>query len=157
MARFFRRGKSAIKFLPAVAAYANGAGSPTRAEITAGTDLTPQTAEIAGFQLSNSPISVPNLKDKFTPQIEGEDTVADSTITFYDDDASAAIRTAQAKGVNGFIVLFPYGDISTKRCEVWPITSTGVNDEWTVGNDAARYAVGYAVTNVPSQNSTTPV
>lgn len=156
MGKFFRRGKSKAFFLPAVAGYTAGAGSPTRPEITAGTDLSASVTAMAGFQLSNSPITTPNLADRFSFQIEGEDTVADSTLTFLDDDAVSTIRTTLAKGTAGFIVLFPYGDVPTKRCEVWPVKSTGFNDEWTVGNDPARAVAGFAVTNVPSQNGTIP-
>lgn len=156
MANFFRRGTSKVAFLPAVAGYSAGAGSPTRPEIAAGTLLTAQVTEMTGFQLSNSPIPTPNLGDRFTFQIEGEDTVADSVLTFLDDAASSTIRTALAKGTAGFILLLPYGDVATKRCEVWPVKSTGVNDEWTVGNDPARFAVGFAITNVPSQSGVVP-
>lgn len=154
MANFFRRGKSKVFFLPTVAGYAAGAGSPTSGEITAGTALSAQVTEMSGFQLTNSPIPTPNLADTFTFQITGEDTVADSTITFLDDDASTVIRAALAKGTAGFIVLAPYGNIATKRVETWPVRSAGVNDEWTVGNDPARFVVGFAVTNIPSQNGT---
>jgi hypothetical protein len=150
MARFFRRGVSKVYFLPAVAAPATG---PTTGEITAGTQLTNDVAEIGGFQLSNSPIPTPDLQSTFTKTIVGEDTTDTSTITFYDTDAtSAPLRITLAKGAAGFIVLMPYGNVTAKRCETWPVRSTGVNDEWTVGNDPARYMVGFAVTDVPSQN-----
>lgn len=148
---YFRRGYSKIKFLPAVAG-----ASPTRAEITAGVDLSPAIAEISGFTLSNSPIPAPNLADVFTSQIEGEDTVADSTLTFNDDASSTVIRTALAKGIDGFIILFPYGDVVSKRCEKWPVKTLGVNDQWSVGNDPARYVVGFAITSTPVQNATVP-
>lgn len=151
MAKFFRRGISKIKWLPAVAGT-----SPTRAEITAGTDLSPQVSEINGYQLSNSPIVAPNLAEQFSPQIDGEDTVADSSLVFNDDDALTTIRTAMAKGTAGFLVFFPYGDVPTKRCEVWPCKSTGVNDEWNTGNNAARFAIGTSVTKTPTQNGITP-
>lgn len=149
--RFFRRGISAIKFLPAVAG-----ASPTRAEITAGTDLTAQVAEIQGFQLSNAPIPVPDLSDTFTASIDGEDTVADSALILYDLSDTAALRTALAKGTAGFLILFPYGDVVGKRLEKWPCKSTGVNDEWQVTADPARYQVGFAVTARPTQNGVTP-
>src|SRR4051812_13207821 len=98
MARFFRRGVSKIYFLPAVAAYSatTATGNPTSGEITAGTDLSQQVADISGFELSNSPIAVQNLKDAFTPSISGEDTVADSSLTMYDLDDSTTIRAALA-------------------------------------------------------------
>lgn len=152
MARFFRRGVSKIKFLPAVASVA----APTRIEITAGTDLTAAIADISGFQLSNSPIPVPNLQDTFTGQIDGEDTVQDSSFTLNDDNSVTTIRTAQAKGTAGFILLMPYGDVPTKRAEVWPVKVTGFNDSWSVGNDPAQAMVSYAITSTPTQNAVVP-
>lgn len=159
MARYFRRGKSKVLFTPTVAGYSAtaGTGSPTRAEITAGTPLTPQVAEVTGFQFSNSPIATPDLNSTFTSTIAGEDTAADSGFTFYDDDAATTIRTALAKGTKGFILMFPYGDVATKRCEVWPVESTGVADEWSAGNDPARFAVSFGITSPPSLNGTIPV
>src|SRR3982074_789409 len=114
MARFFRRGKSLIKFLPAVAGT-----SPTSGEFAAGTDLTPQIAAIGGFQLQNNPIETPDLASGFTSQITGPDTTDASTLTFYDDDSSSTLRNLLAKSTVGVIVLEPYGHVTAKRCEVW--------------------------------------
>lgn len=151
MARFFRRGVSKVRFLPAVAG-----ASPTRSEITAGEDLTDFIADISGFQLSNSPIAVPDLAHAFTSQIDGEDTVADSAFTLNDDTEEDDIRTALPKGTEGYILLLPYGDIAAKRCEVWPVKVVGYNDQWTVGNDPAQAIVGFAVTSVPNQDGVIP-
>lgn len=151
MARFYRRGISKMKFLPAVAG-----SSPTRPEITAGVDISPQVAEIAGFSLTNSPISTPDLATSFNSQIPGSDEAADSSVTMYDDNASSTLRTAMAKGTAGFMVLFPYGDTATKRLEVYPVTSTGVNDQWTTGAEAAKYIASFAITSTPNQTGTTP-
>lgn len=151
--RFFRRGVSKVFFLPAVA-------DPTavsRAEITAGTDLSVDIADISGYQFENSPINTPNLASSFTPQIDGEDTAPNSSLTFYDRDAAdETIRTALAKGTKGFLVLFPYGDVPTERCEVWEISSSGVNDEWSMGNDAARFQVGTSILSPPEQDVPIP-
>src|SRR5687767_10180187 len=117
MARFFRRGISEVHFVPSVADVTSPI-SPTRPEITAGVDLTPYISAINGFQLNNSPIPIPNLADQFTPQIDGEDTVADSSLVFNDDDVEDEVRTALAKGTAGFLVFMPYGDVPTKRLEV---------------------------------------
>lgn len=158
MARFFRRGISEIHILPAVAAYdpATGTGSPTRLEIDAGVDLSQQIADIGGLQVQGSRIPTPNLKDKFTPSIDGEDTVADSSLRLYDLDDSTVERTALAKGTVAFLWLMPYGDTPTKRGEVWPVKSMGVNDEWTLASEPARYDVGFAVLNPPNQSATIP-
>lgn len=152
MARFFRRGISKIYFLPSVA----DLDSPTRLEITAGVNLSPFVNAINGFQLNNSPIPTPNLEDQFTSQIDGEDTVADSSLVFNDDDTDDDVRTALAKGTAGYVLLMPYGDVSGKRAEVWPAKSTGFNDEWTTDNSPARAQAGFAVTAVPEQNAVVP-
>lgn len=152
MAQFFRKGISKIRFCPAVADLA----APTRVELTAGVDLSPQVSSITGFQLTNAPIAVPNLAAIFTPQITGEDTVSDSSLTFNDDDTLETIRTALAKGTSGVVVLMPYGDVESKRAEAWPAISTGVNDEWTTDNTAAKFMVGFAITETPEQNAAIP-
>jgi hypothetical protein len=138
MARFYRRGISRVYF--------------NTTAVVGGTELTNSIAEISGFQLTNSPIPTPDLQATFTKSIVGEDTTDTSTITFYDDDSVTTIRTALVKGAVGFIILAPYGTAATKRFESWPARSTGVNDEWTVGNDPARYMVGFAITDVPTLN-----
>jgi hypothetical protein len=130
--------------------------APTRAEINAGVDLTSEITAISGFQLTNSPIPVPNLGTVFTPQIEGEDTVADSMLTFNDDDASDTARAALAKGTAGFLLFMPYGDVTAARAEVWPVRSTGFNDEWSLDNVAAKAMAGFAVTDVPEQDAAVP-
>lgn len=150
--RFFRRGISKILWLPAVAAPA----TPTSLEIAAGTSLDVQLADISGFEFRNSPIPTPDLASTFTTSIPGEDTAQDPSITFYDLDNAAVIRTALAKGTAGFVLLAPYGMAATKRCEVWPATSTGVNDVWTTGNESAKFMVGFAITAAPTQSAVLP-
>ena len=150
--RFFRRGKSELFFCPTVA----NLTAPTSAEITAGVPLTPGVQAISGFQLENAPITTPDLETTFDSQIDGPDTTATSTITFYDDDTTPGpdpIRAALAKGTDGFVVMCPYGNTSGKRAEVWPVRSTGVNDTWDLGATAALYVVGFAITGDPEQNA----
>lgn len=147
MGRFFRRGVSEIHFLPAVADPA----APTAAEVSAGTDLSIDVAEINGFELTNSPIPTPNLASGFTPQIEGEDTTPDSSLTFYDRNDDTTIRDALAKGTAGYILLAPYGNTVGERAEVWEVKSNGVNDQWSMGNDPARFMVPFSISSVPTQ------
>lgn len=152
MAFFFRRGSGAkVMFAPAVAG-----SSPTRAEITAAIDVTPQLNAMNGWKLANAPIDTENLAERFTPQIEGPDTVPASTLVLLDDNASSTVRVALSKGTAGSMLLFPYGDVPTKRMEVWPVKSTGVNDEWTVGTEPARVEIGVAITKTPVQNAVVP-
>jgi len=151
MARYFRRGVSKVKGAPAVAGT-----SPTRPEITAGVDLSPSIAAINGFQFSNSPIATPDLSDNFDSQITGPDAAGDSSFDFYDDDSSSTVRTTLAKGTAGFVLLMPYGDVATKRCEVWSVTSLGVNDAWSMDATAAQFNIQFAITKRPNQAGVIP-
>lgn len=153
MPKFFRRGISKGRFLPAVAA-ANLV--PTRAEITAGTDLSPDIADITGWEFANAAIPTPNLAERFTSNIPGEDTVGDSAVVLYDVDEGSPHRTTLAKGTNGFLMWMPYGDVPTKRAEVFPIRVATVSDEKSMGNDAARFSVGCSVTAEPNTAVTIP-
>lgn len=152
MGRYFRPGMSKIYFLPAVANH----NAPTAPEITAGTNLTPFIADPGDFSFDNVPIDTPDLDSTFTSQIPGRDKAGTPSIGFYDDATGATVRTALAKGVTGFIVRMPYGYVTTKRCEVFPVTSTGVNDKWSAGNDAAMFSVGLPVTSVPVVTAVLP-
>lgn len=151
MAFFFRRGVSKAYFLPAVAG-----SNPTSGEMTAGTDLSTALNDWSGFSFTNERIDVPVLASSFVPQIDGPDTVGDSSFTFLEDDTSNTIRNLLAKGTVGFVVLAPRGTGTGKPAEVWPAKSTGVNREWSMGNDPARFMVQFAITSVPNQNATLP-
>ena len=150
MGRFTRKGTSKVFFVAALASTT----APSLAEINAGTDLGAAMAEMSGFTFSNSPIDTPDLANSFVPSITGEDKADNPTIQFYDDATSVAVRTALAKGSAGYVVLMPYGATATKRAEVWPVVSTGFNDMWTVGNEAAKASVQFAVSSAPKQGST---
>lgn len=153
MGRYTRKGKSKVYFVPSL----TSSTSPSLAEITAGSNLGAAMSDMSGFTFKNSPINVPDLASTFVPSIPGEDTADNPSITFYDDDTLTTLRTALAKGTTGSIVLMPYGATSTKRAEVWPVQSTGANDEWTTGNEAAKFMVQFAVTAAPNQAATLAV
>lgn len=149
MARFFRRGVTVFYALPAVVG-----SSPTRAEITAGTKLT-GIAAIAGFAISNSPVATPDLDARFTTSVPGEDTAPTSELTFWDEDNDTTNRDVLAKDTEVFVIYMPYGDVPGKRCEVWDVTSTGVNDAIDLGA-AGQFKVGFSVNAVPNQAGTIP-
>jgi hypothetical protein len=157
MAKFARKGKSKVYFVPTIAAVSGSSpGSPTGPEISAGTDLSPQLQAIAGFDLNNTPIPAENLADAFTATIPGEDQVNNPTLTFHDDDAVTGIRTALAKGTSGYIVRMPYGNVTAKRCEIYKVTVTGNNDLYAVGNETAKFQVGFSVASPPNQAGVLP-
>lgn len=149
MARFYRRGISKIYWK------AGTDTAPPSVDTVigvGGVDLSDDIAEIAGFTLTSSTIPTPDLGSRYTKTIPGEDTTPDSSLTFYDTDASSnAIRDALTKDAIGYVALLPYGNATGKRAEVWTVQVTGVNDQWTVGTDPARFVVSFAVLEVPNQ------
>lgn len=153
MARFYRRGISQIWWK----AGTDVTTPPNIATIigSGGINLTADIAEIAGFTLTSGVIATPDLGARYTKTIPGEDTTPESTLTFYDTDATSnAIRSALTKDAIGYIGLLPYGTGTGKRAESWVVQVTGVNDQWTVGNDPARFIVSFAVLEVPDQSQT---
>jgi hypothetical protein len=158
VAKFIRRGKEKWVFAPSVASKA----APTRSEINAGTVLTvpggqPTVAGTTGFRFANEPAPLPSMASTFDTSIPGVDTSETPSITLYDDDATTTIRTALAKGAAGFVIRMPYGDVATKRCEVWPVTVAALNDnDATTANEPATFTADFAVTDTPVQTAVIP-
>lgn len=151
MSKFFRPGVSKVMVLPAIAGT-----SPTRAEINAGTDISSHVAGLPGFSLNNERKETPHFGQAFVPTIDGPDKAGDPRIQCWDDDTVTTVRTLLAKGTTTFILLMPYGDVPTKRCEKWQIKSTGVNDdEWST-SDPARFTVSVAILSSPVQSGVIP-
>lgn len=153
--RYMRKGNVWMRFVPTIANKA----APTVAELGAGTDITPDIAELSGFEYSNSPIDTPDFANTFTPKIGGEDTSADSSITFYEHSTAVAnaIKTALPKGTAGYVVLSPYTALApaaAQKVEVWPVTIIQNSRRWSAGNDAANFVVQFAPSATPNDNAT---
>lgn len=74
---------------------------PTRAELTAGTDLTNAVAAIDGWSLSNQAIETPELGSTFESKIPCLDQADDSSLGFYEDKVADEIEqllTDRARG-----------------------------------------------------------
>lgn len=158
MARYFRRGTTKIYFVPGETTITD-VDAPTAAQINGtGVELSCDIAEISGFSFTNSPISVPDMCATFVKKIPGEDTAADSTMKFYEDNTSNPLFTTLAKGTLGFVVFFPYGLATTSPsagddCEVWPVSVASNTREWNAGNEAAKYDVTFTLIDVPGLNT----
>ncbi|MEU5742074.1 hypothetical protein ABZ784_29285 [Streptomyces tendae] len=154
MARFNRKGTTKIYFLPTIAATTL---IPTDAEITAGTDYTGQINAVDGFTLENTPIETPDMESTFVSKIGGDDSAADSSLTFYEDSTLDEIETDLAKGTSGFIVIFSKGKTSgNKGMDVYPVTVVSNSKAFTTDNEAAKITVQFTITARPVFNQTVP-
>lgn len=152
--RFNRKGTTKIYLLPTVA---SASLLPTTAEITAGTDLTDGVNAIDGFTLENSPIETPDMASTFVSKIGGDDSAADSSLTFYEDSVLDDIETDLAKGTSGFIVIFSKGKSpSAKGMDVFPVTVVSNSKAYTTDNEAAKITVQFTITARPAFNQTVP-
>ncbi|MEW2393069.1 hypothetical protein AB0933_32380 [Streptomyces venezuelae] len=154
MARFNRKGVSKIYYLPTIASTAL---LPTNTEITAGTDYTGQINAIDGFSLENSPIETPDMASTFVSKIGGDDSAADSSLTFYEDTTLDDVETDLAKGTSGYIVIFSKGKAEgAKGMDVYPVTVVSNSKAYTTDNEAAKITVQFTITARPVFNQTVP-
>jgi hypothetical protein len=156
MARFFRRGRTKVYWVPTIAA---ATLIPTAAEVLAGTNMTASIAGMEGFSFQNSPIPTPDLSTTFTLNIPGEDTADNPQLTFYEDTVTNTLQTTLAKGTEGYPVIFYAGTAGASpaaadKAEVWKTISTGPAREYTVGNDPARWMARFTPSAAPNFSAT---
>lgn len=152
--RFMQKGTSKFHFVPTIAATTN---IPTAAEVTAGDDITPDIAEISGFNFTNDPIETPDIDNTFAPSIPGQDKADSSSMTYYDrlGLANNPAKTLMPKGTIGFIVIFPYGTAGANpaagdECDVWPVQVASVSRGYSAGNEASKNVFMFTVTEPPA-------
>lgn len=152
--RFNRKGTTRIKFLPTIAA---SSMIPTRTEISAGTDLTDGIRSIDGWALENQPIETPDMGSTFVSKIDGDDSAADSSLGFYEDNTLDDIETDLAKGTVGYIVIFSKGKTAgSKGMDVFPIVVVSNSKGYSTDNEAAKITVQFTITQRPLFNGTVP-
>ncbi|MFE7780268.1 phage tail tube protein [Streptomyces nigrescens] len=154
MARFNRKTLTRIMFLPTVASTAL---LPTRAEITGGTDYTDQINAVDGWSIENQPIETPDMGSTFVSKIDGDDSAADSSLTFYEDDTLDDVESDLAKGTEGFIAIFSKGDVAAaKGLDVFPVKVASTSKAYTADNEAAKITVQFVIVDRPALNQTVP-
>lgn len=154
MARFSRKGVTKILFADTIA---SASYIPTRAEITGATSLTKAISSVDGFQLENQEIETPDLESTFTAKIPGDDTAADSSITFYEDDTTSTLEEALAKGTTGFIIILRKGDVpASKSMDVYPVRVASKSSAITVENEPARWTARFSITDTPALDAAVP-
>lgn len=130
--------------------------SLTRSEITASTDVTDEIADLSGWNVSSGMISVPDLGSRFTKQIGGRTSVDASSITFYGDLGGDDIRKVLARGDRAHLIFCDQGDAAGLPADVYPVQVTTVGKLRSVGDEAFRLTVGFAITGVPFEDVVLP-
>jgi hypothetical protein len=152
--RYTSIGLTKIYYLPSVA---SASLIPTRAEMNAGTDLSPQVADWTGWMVTGVQINTPDLGTVFETSISGRVSAAKSNITFYASVNGIDITALLPRTTTGYIQWLDGGDISGNQCEVYPITvmAQGIDrdNKMTL---ADRVVTEFAITKQPGQNISIP-
>lgn len=158
--RYTSRGSTKIYWLTAIASYATAV---TRAELNAGTDLSPQLMDASGWTVSSEQIDAPDMATRFTSKIAGAITAEDSSLTMYasrtgvDARASFTSGTSSTLPTSGYIVLLFGGDIAGNKMDVWPVTVSSVAKQISVqGDNPDTLVISFSPTGEPAVNLAIP-
>lgn len=152
--RFFQPETSKCWFLPAIA---SASLAYTLAERDAGTDLTGEIADLAGWSVSTAMINTPDMATKFVGQIGGRINADASSITFYGDKAGLNdIRDVLPRGTTGYVVWADGGDVAGQPSDVFPIEVTSVSKIRSAGDQAFQITISFAITRQPGEDVAIP-
>lgn len=150
--RYIPEGVRHFYYCPAIANIA----APTRSELNAGTDLTPEVAGFGNWGLTSSAVDTPDLASRFTTNVPGLVTADGPTISMYADSTSADVRSLLPRDTAGFIVVFPEGDVSGHGMDVFPVKVLAAEKMASLGGNPATIDLTFAVTLEPAENVTVP-
>lgn len=149
--RYFRPGKTKVYFVDTLADYT----SPTRTEIDAGTDLSPEVASVEGFSVTSDSIDTPDLASRFTSKIPGAITADNSSINFYADSTSTDVRTILPRDTEGFVLWLDEGDSEGNTMDVFPVTVASAPKLRSL-SDPAQIQIQFTITSEPEEDVDVP-
>ena len=153
--RFVRRGVAKFFYLKTIAD--DDALIPTRAEITAGMDITSWVRAVRGFQTTSSTIPTPDMGSRFAGSIPGETSVSDSGFDLYDDlDAEEVEETFPIED-DGYIVIMRKGDKpATPTMDVYQTRVSSRAANYTTDLEPAYSAVAFSIDREPALDLPVP-
>jgi len=149
--RYWRPGTTKVYFCSAIANKA----APSRAELNAGTDLSPEVAATSGFQPTREFQDAPDLASEFVPQVSANLTVGESSISMYASSNSVDARSLLPRDTVGFIVWLDEGDVAGRKMQVFPVKVGSAAQERELGN-VPVLVFTFATTSAPAENVTIP-
>jgi hypothetical protein len=123
-------------------------GSPSSAELTAGTDVTSWVIPdgVSGFSTSSETVDDPNMSTRKVAKVPGMTAFEDSSIRF----RQAVTGASDARGLfhrddAGYMCIFPEGIITGAKMSVFQTTVTTASSENADGGAIAAFMVGFAI------------
>jgi hypothetical protein len=130
--------------------------NPTRAELDAGTDLSPELAEVDGFTVSSDEIEVPDINSRFTGKIPGRISADDSSLVIYGARNGIDVRALLPRGESGYIGRLGGGDVATYKMDIFPVTVTSLSKAFGTDDEAARITVQFSISSEPYEDVAIP-
>lgn len=149
--RYIPEGVTHFYFVTTIATYT----APTRGELNAGTDLTPEIASAGDWAINGAAVAAPDLATLFDSQIAGKISMGTTTLDMYADSTSTDARTLMPRGTAGYIVKFPEGDTTGRKMDVFPVKVLAQPKPTNMGNPSV-IQFQYVVTKIPAENVTVP-
>ncbi|WP_242890276.1 phage tail tube protein [Actinomadura litoris] len=151
--RYVAKSKTKCYWVPDIA----NVQAPTRGELDAGVDLSPQLMDVDGWTVESESVETPNLADSFTGSINGSTSADDSSVTMYSDRNGADIRAILQRDDDGNIVWLHGGDIpGNATMDVFPCRIGSLGKNITLDDDASSIQVNFNITDEPAENITIP-
>lgn len=150
--RYFPTGVAKYYWIPDILDPEN----PTRLELDAGTDLSPEIAEVDGFTVSSDEIEVPDINSRFTGKIPGRISADDSSLVFYGDKTGIDVRALLPRGESGYVGRLGGGDVPTYKMDIFPVTVTSLSKAFGTDDEAARITVQFSISSEPIEDVDIP-
>ena len=149
--RYIPEGVTHFYFVSSIANYL----SPTRAELNAGTDLTPEVAAAGDWAINGNAVPAPDLATLFDPQISGKTSMGTTTLDMYASSNSVDVRSLLPRATAGYIVKFPEGDLTGRTMDVFKVTVLAQPKPTNMGNPSV-IQLQFVVNKIPAENVTVP-
>jgi hypothetical protein len=132
--------------------------APTRAELDAGVDLSPEVAAMGNWGTTSASADAPDLKSRFVPQVPSLITIDGPTLSVYlsQDDDVADVRSVLVRDAAGFIVTFPEGDTPGNLMDIFPCRVASLEKPTALGGTVAVGEATWTVTAEPAENVVVP-
>ncbi|WP_018658458.1 hypothetical protein [Actinomadura flavalba] len=151
--RYVAKGRTKCYWVPFIANIL----APTRTEIDAGIDLSPQLMSAEGWQIESEAAPTPNLATEFTGSIPAGTSAEDSSITMYQDRNGQDVRQVLPRDTPGNMVWMHGGDIpGNPTMDVHPVRIGSLGKPVTLDAEASSIQVNCNITDEPAENLVIP-
>src|SRR5215475_12335803 len=141
--RYIGPGTRKYYWVPSVATLS----AVTRAEMNAGTDMTATipTDGVTGFTVSTGFVDTPDFGSVTISKIPGADTLADSSLTFYESSVSTDIRSLLTPRLVGYVTIMLEGDVAGQKMNAFKVQVGAVSPDQNGNDKAETVTVSFAL------------